>query len=261
MWIAWVDGEATANDGALLSEHARSCVSCRRYWNRVKDARRWLETSVQTRKDSSFNNEVMARLRAPKASPLSGGIWVLIGSLFLAGAGAWTWKASSDASDWSQLERCLETAKAYASKSSGVSGLTMVDAVSSSEVGRPLTDSRLIEIDFDAPDGRSWEITCDSHTGNIIEVEREVASSDDEHFSARALISEDRARGIALAAYPGMILETQYEIEANGAATYEFEVSIQQEAATRVQNKVEVDAQTGSIVEVRRATRKPRIKS
>ena len=65
-------------------------------------------------------------------------------------------------------------------------------------------------------------------------------------FKAKAKISEADARKIALAIYPGEVTEVEYEIEPDGAASYEFDI------ATKVggqEMKVEVDAMTGEIVE------------
>ena len=44
----------------------------------------------------------------------------------------------------------------------------------------------------------------------------------------------------------GTIAETEYEIEADGKATYEFDIT----EADKEEIKVEVDATTGKIVEV-----------
>jgi len=54
------------------------------------------------------------------------------------------------------------------------------------------------------------------------------------------------ARKIALKAYPGGIKQVEYEIEENGAASYEFEIITKD--GKRL--KVEVDASSGKIVEV-----------
>jgi uncharacterized membrane protein YkoI len=62
---------------------------------------------------------------------------------------------------------------------------------------------------------------------------------------AKMKISEDEAKQIALRAHPGEIVETEYEIESNGEASYEFD--IQTPGGKEV--KLEVDAATGKIVE------------
>jgi len=87
---------------------------------------------------------------------------------------------------------------------------------------------------------------CDISKGTIFEVEREVKSTSDPLFKKNMKISEDEARKVALAIYPGTIVHTEYEIEFNGAAAYEFDIA-NKEGATF---KVEVDAKTGEITEV-----------
>ena len=51
------------------------------------------------------------------------------------------------------------------------------------------------------------------------------ADADDSLFKARARVSVADAKATVLAAHPGTIAELEYEIEANGAATYEFDVT------------------------------------
>ena len=58
-------------------------------------------------------------------------------------------------------------------------------------------------------------------------------------------MSEADARKTALAAYPGDIVEVEYEIEPDGAASYEFDIKTKDGK----EFKVEVDATTGKIVE------------
>ena len=52
-------------------------------------------------------------------------------------------------------------------------------------------------------------------------------------------------RRIALTAHPGTVVETEYEIEAHGDASYEFDIRL----ADGSEVKLEVDAATGRIVE------------
>jgi uncharacterized membrane protein YkoI len=101
------------------------------------------------------------------------------------------------------------------------------------------------EFDIESLDGRAWDIECDANTGKIIEVEEEVASAADPKFAAKAKVSEEQARRIALQRYPGEIVEVEYEIEPDGKASYEFDIP----TAGGRQRKVEVDATTGEIVE------------
>jgi uncharacterized membrane protein YkoI len=102
------------------------------------------------------------------------------------------------------------------------------------------------EIELRDPDGKEWEFECSASTAKIIEIEQEVDSASHELFKRQAKVSEDDARKIALSLYPGEIEEVEYEIEANGAASYEFDIVDKY----GVEFKVEVDAKTGDIVEV-----------
>lgn len=101
------------------------------------------------------------------------------------------------------------------------------------------------EFDIESADGTSWDIECDAKSGKITEVEQEV-TADDAAFKALAKVSEDDARATALAAHPGTLVETEYELEADGKASYEFDIL----EADNEEIKVEVDATTGKIVEV-----------
>jgi uncharacterized membrane protein YkoI len=101
------------------------------------------------------------------------------------------------------------------------------------------------EFEVLSADGKSWELECDANTGKIIEEEQEVSGPDDPLFRAKAKIALDKAQGIVLKAYPGEITETEYEIESNGQASYEFDIKTQDGKEA----KVEVDAATGNIIE------------
>ena len=101
------------------------------------------------------------------------------------------------------------------------------------------------EFDIESADGNSWDIECDAKSGKVIEVEQEV-KADDAKFKAAAKVSEADAKATALAAHPGTVVETEYEIEADGKASYEFDIL----EADKEEIKVEVDATTGKIVEV-----------
>jgi len=101
------------------------------------------------------------------------------------------------------------------------------------------------EIEIRDTDGRNWEFECDAGSGNIIEIEQEVDSADDPLFKRRMKVSEAEARDIALSLYPGTIKEVEYEIEANGQASYEFDI----QDKYGIEFKVEVDASSGDIVE------------
>lgn len=102
------------------------------------------------------------------------------------------------------------------------------------------------EIELRADNGREWEFMCDAATGVIFEIEQEAESADDPLFKAGAKVSLDDARDAVQALYPGKIEEVEYEIEANGDASYEMDVIT--EGGTEF--KIEVDAATGAIIEV-----------
>ncbi len=101
------------------------------------------------------------------------------------------------------------------------------------------------EFDIESADGTAWDIECDAKSGKITEVEQEV-KADDAKFKALAKVSEADAKATALAAHPGTVVETEYELEADGKVSYEFDIL----EADKEEIKVEVDATTGKIVEV-----------
>lgn len=101
------------------------------------------------------------------------------------------------------------------------------------------------EFDIESADGTSWDIECDAKSGKVTEIEEEV-KADDARFKAVAKVSESDAKATALAAHPGTLAETEYELESDGKASYEFDIT----EADGEEIKVEVDATTGKIVEV-----------
>lgn len=101
------------------------------------------------------------------------------------------------------------------------------------------------EFDIETADGKAWDVECNAKTGKITEVEEEV-KADDSRFKALAKVSEADAKATALAAHPGTVVETEYELEPDGKASYEFDIL----EADKEEIKVEVDATTGKIVEV-----------
>lgn len=101
------------------------------------------------------------------------------------------------------------------------------------------------EFDIESADGTAWDVECDVKTSKIIEVEQEV-NADDAKFKAIAKVSEADAKATALAAHPGKVVETEYELESDGKASYEFDIL----EADHEEVKVEVDAATGKIIEV-----------
>jgi uncharacterized membrane protein YkoI len=104
------------------------------------------------------------------------------------------------------------------------------------------------EFDIRGADGSDWDVECHAHRGLIAEVEREVENANHPLFKAKTKVDEETARATALAIYPGAITEVEYEIEPNGAASYEFDI----DTTIGHEMKVEVDATTGEIVEANR---------
>jgi uncharacterized membrane protein YkoI len=106
--------------------------------------------------------------------------------------------------------------------------------------------SEVYEIEIHDKGGVEWELMCDIAKGIIYEIEREVASAADPLFSSKMKVDEKTAAQTALALYPGKLVHTEYEIESNGSASYEFDIY----ERPGVTYKVEVDATTGEIVEI-----------
>lgn len=100
------------------------------------------------------------------------------------------------------------------------------------------------EFDIESADGTAWDIECDAKSGKVTEVEQEV-NAENPKFKALAKVSEADAKATALAAHPGTVVETEYELESDGKASYEFDIK----EADGEEIKVEVDATTGKIVE------------
>jgi uncharacterized membrane protein YkoI len=130
------------------------------------------------------------------------------------------------------METCLQAAQA---KLDGEA----VKLEFKTERGAPVYE---IEI---AGGGKTMEFECDANSGKITEEEQEVENAEHPLFKAKAKIGLAEAQAIALKAHPGKIVETEFEIEANGDASYEFDIA----TAEGKEVKVEVDAATGKIVE------------
>jgi uncharacterized membrane protein YkoI len=109
------------------------------------------------------------------------------------------------------------------------------------------TDSSrtIYEFDVRSPDGTQWDIECDAVTAKVVEIEQEVNSPSDDPFREKVVITADSAKAIALGAHPGEVIETEYEVESDGAASYEFDIKGPDGSET----KVEVDATNGRITE------------
>ncbi len=103
----------------------------------------------------------------------------------------------------------------------------------------------MYEFDIESADGTAWDIECNVKTGKVTEVEQET-KVDDAKFKELAKVSEADAKATALAAHPGAVVETEYELEPDGKGSYEFDIK----EADGEEIKVEVDASTGKIVEV-----------
>jgi len=102
------------------------------------------------------------------------------------------------------------------------------------------------EFELRDANGFEWEFMCDVNSGKVFETESEVSSVNSLAFKSKMRVAEEDAKAIALKAYPGVIEEIEYEIEANGDASYEFDIV----NSKGLETKVEVDAATGKIIEV-----------
>jgi uncharacterized membrane protein YkoI len=134
---------------------------------------------------------------------------------------------------YDSLGKCV---KAALSKKDG----TIVKAEFKSE-----NKKGVYEFDIELADGTAWDVECDAKSGKVTEVEEEV-KADNAKFKAAAKVSEADAKATALAAHPGTLVETEYELESDGKASYEFDIL----EKDKEEIKVEVDATTGKIVEV-----------
>lgn len=105
------------------------------------------------------------------------------------------------------------------------------------------------EFEVNGQDGKMWDVECSAMSGKITEVEQDVGSADHELFKPKVKFTEEQAKEIALKAYPGKIAEpTDFEIEPDGNASYEFDIMTDK----GTEMKVEVDATSGKIVEANR---------
>ncbi len=100
------------------------------------------------------------------------------------------------------------------------------------------------EFEIKGNDG-SKEFECDAATAKITQSEDEVEGPENPRFKSKAKISLDQAKEIALKKHPGSIVETEFEIESNGRASYEFDIK----KADGQEVKIEIDAESGKIVE------------
>ena len=101
----------------------------------------------------------------------------------------------------------------------------------------------IYEFDIKGADGVEWEVECAAKTGKVYEEEVDVDAGNAD-FKAKAKVSVEDAKKAALAAYPGEVVTTEYELE-NGNPIYEFDIK----PAKGNEIEVEVDAITGKVGE------------
>ena len=101
------------------------------------------------------------------------------------------------------------------------------------------------EFDIKGKDGKEWEVEVDAKTGKVIEEEQEVANADDAAFKAKAKVTQEEAKKAALAKFAGEVVDSEFAIEADGSASYEFDIK----TADGKEMEVEVDATTGKLAE------------
>lgn len=101
------------------------------------------------------------------------------------------------------------------------------------------------EFDIKDKDGKEWEVECTAKSGKVIEIEQEVANADDAAFKAKAKITQEDAKKIALEKFPGEVVDSEFSIEASGNPSYEFDIKTKDGK----EMEVEVDAVTGKLEE------------
>lgn len=131
------------------------------------------------------------------------------------------------------LEKCVPTVLA---KHPG----DVLQAVLKPEEGKAVW-----EIEVEGRDGKLWDIECSGVTGKIVEVEQRFKTASDTGFKEKVKVSEEQARGIALAKHPGTVESVEYEVEEDGTPVYEFDIQL----ASGDDIRVEVDAITGKLHE------------
>lgn len=109
-------------------------------------------------------------------------------------------------------------------------------------------DALIYEFDIRDEKNNDWDIECDRDSVEIVEIEEEVFSPQDRRFMKMKKIDLEAAKATALKAYPGEIIEVEYEIENDGLAVYELDI----DTISGEQIKLEVNATTGEIHEVNR---------
>ncbi|MCS3903636.1 putative membrane protein YkoI [Methylohalomonas lacus] len=134
------------------------------------------------------------------------------------------------------LEKCLKTVSKIKP-----GDFVKVEYLSFTDEGVPA-----YEVEVRDADGNEWEFECSAKDARILEMEREVDSAEDPLFNKSMKVSEADAKKTATDLYPGTVKEVEYEIEANGDPSYEFDIV----DSDGTEWKIEVSAVTGKIVEV-----------
>ncbi|WP_297811928.1 PepSY domain-containing protein [uncultured Methylophaga sp.] len=106
-------------------------------------------------------------------------------------------------------------------------------------------EQEVYEFNIRGLDGHDWDLECQKASAEIVEIEREVSNPNHPLFKTNVKYNEQEARDIALALHPGKIVEVEYEIEANGNSSYEFDI----ETSQGFEMKIEIDAATGEVIE------------
>lgn len=105
--------------------------------------------------------------------------------------------------------------------------------------------AEVYEFDVKGADGKDYDLVCDPATSSITETEVEAKDEKAAEWKTVAKVSRADAEKAALAKHAGKVVEVEYEIEADGKASYEFDIK----GADGKEYKVEVDAATGQVVE------------
>lgn len=108
------------------------------------------------------------------------------------------------------------------------------------------SENQLYEFNVRGIDGKDWDVECHRQTGEIVEIEQEVAHPNHPLFKQNVKINQKEAKAIALSKIDGEIVEVEYEVEADGGATYEFDI----DTLNNGQIKLEIDAASGNIIEI-----------
>jgi uncharacterized membrane protein YkoI len=102
----------------------------------------------------------------------------------------------------------------------------------------------IYEFDIQGKDGKEWEVEVDASTGKVTEENQEVKDASDPLFKAKAKITQDEAKKIALAKHAGEVVESEFKIESDGNPSYEFDIK----SSDGKEWEIEVDAVTSKIV-------------